>query len=183
MSTRKPSSNSLQHRNCRLVAGLLMMWATSTHAEGPNLGQIASPEEIRRWSLNVFPDGRGLPAGKGNVADGTSVYEQKCQSCHGPKGIGASADELAGTRHKLTDPNPDKAIGNYWPYATTLFDFIRRSMPLDSPGSLTDDQVYSVTAYLLYLNGVVDIQAVMDAQSLPKVAMPNRDGFVRIDAQ
>jgi S-disulfanyl-L-cysteine oxidoreductase SoxD len=151
--------------------------------EGPGLGQAATAPEIAAWNLTVFPDGRGLPDGRGTARDGEAIYAGKCASCHGAKGQGGSAEELAGARHGLTDPHPDKTIGNYWPYATTVFDFVRRSMPLDAPGSLSNDQLYAVTAYLLHLNGLIDEKTEINAASLPQVAMPNRNGFIAIDAQ
>lgn len=147
--------------------------------EGPKLGRPVSPEEIAAQDINVFPDGTGLPPGKGTAREGKALYDAKCASCHGPKGIGGSAGELAGGG-SLTGPHPDRNIGTYWPYATTVFDFIRRSMPLDAPRSLNDDQVYAVTAYLLHINGIIDNRTEMNATSLPRVEMPNRHGFVQI---
>jgi cytochrome c len=152
-------------------------------AEGPKLGQPASPQDIAAWNLTVFPDGKGLPAGKGSAAEGKLVFEQHCAACHGNQGKGGSADELAGAKHGLTDHAPDKTIGNYWPYATTLFDFVRRSMPLNAPGTLSNDQLYAVCAYLLHLNGIVSETAVLDAASLAQIKMPNRDGFIRFDQE
>lgn len=125
-----------------------------------------------------MPDGRGLPPGEGDARQGKVVYQACCQSCHGPNGQGGSADRLAFAQMGLTDEWPEKTIGNYWPYATTLFDFNRRAMPMDNPGSLSNDEVYAVTAYLLYLNGIIAETAVMNAQTLAKVRMPNRDGFI-----
>ncbi len=147
---------------------------------GPKLGQHASAEQIDRWRISVMPDGTGLPAGQGNAIQGKNVYSAKCQSCHGPKGEGGSADQLAFARMQLTDEWPEKTIGTYWPYATTLFDFNRRSMPMQAPGSMVDDEVYAVTAYLLFLNGIIGEQDILDAQSLPKIHMPNRDGFIDV---
>jgi mono/diheme cytochrome c family protein len=147
--------------------------------EGPRLGRPASPEEIRAADINVFPDGGGLPPGKGTALEGKPIYEARCAACHGPKGTGGSAGELAGGA-SLTGPHPDKTIGTYWPYATTIFDFVRRSMPLDAPRSLADEQVYAVTAYLLHINGIIGEQAEMNAKSLSEVKMPNREGFVRV---
>jgi S-disulfanyl-L-cysteine oxidoreductase SoxD len=144
----------------------------------PNLGKPAAPALLKNWNLDVFPDGTGLPAGSGTVAQGKKVYQQYCQSCHGVDGIGDSAEELAGAQHGLTDNPPDKTIGTYWQYSTTLFDFTRRAMPLNAPGVLNNEQVYSVTAYLLYLNHLIKEAEVMNAQTLPKVKMPNRDGFI-----
>lgn len=151
--------------------------------EGPGLGTAASPQAIAAWSMTVFPDGRGLPEGRGTAVDGKPVYEKYCASCHGTKAEGGSAEELAGARHGLTDASPDKTIGTYWPYATTLFDFVRRSMPMEAPGSLSNDQLYAVCAYLLYLNGIVHETFELNASTLPRVNMPNREGFVRVDAR
>lgn len=149
--------------------------------EGPDLGTEASPGQIAAWDMDVFPDGEGLPSGNGTAAQGKAVYDSACARCHGPNGAGGSAEELAGGTHALTDPQPDKTIGTYWPYATTIFDFVRRSMPLDAPGSLTNDQVYAATAYLLHLNGIIGEHMEINATTLPQVKMPNRDGFVWID--
>ncbi len=150
---------------------------------GPNLGRPAPRSMVNAWNLDVFPDGRGLPAGQGDAVEGKSVYQRFCQSCHGEEGRGGSAEELAGAAHGLTDDPPDKTIGTYWPYATTLFDFTRRSMPLNAPGTLDNDQLYAVTAYLLYLNGIIEQRTVMNASSLPTVKMPNRGGFIDVYRQ
>lgn len=144
----------------------------------PQLGKPAPEALIAQWNRDVFPDGAGLPSGQGDAKAGKAVYQQFCQSCHGVDGTGASADELAGAKHGLTDNPPDKTIGSYWPYATTVFDFTRRSMPLNAPGSLNTNQLYAVTAYLLYLNGLIKDTEIMNAKTLPLVKMPNRDGFV-----
>jgi len=162
-----------------IALGVATEWAYG-RAEGPQLGRTLSPQEIDSIGINVFPDGSGLPPGGGTAAQGQAVYEGKCASCHGPKGLGGSAEELAGGQHSLTSDAPDKTVGIYWPYATTIFDFVRRSMPLDAPRSLSDDEVYAVTAYLLFLNGIIDRDREMNAQSLPKLEMPNRHGFISI---
>ena len=153
--------------------------AAETQA-GPGLGTPASDAEVAAWDISVMPDGSGLPAGSGSAVEGKKVYEKKCLSCHGPRGEGASADQLAFAQMGLTDEWPEKTIGNYWPYATTLFDFNRRSMPMQAPGSLSDAENYAVTAYLLYLNGIIGEHEVLDAKSLAKVRMPNRDGFINV---
>lgn len=165
-----------------IFAAALAAGQAEAGAEGPKLGRPATAQDIAAWSMTVFPDGKGLPEGRGTVAEGKAVYQQHCASCHGAGGTGGSAGELAGAKHGLTGASPDKTIGSYWPYATTLFDFVRRSMPLNAPGSLSNGQVYAVSAYLLHINGVVAETATMDKDSLPQVKMPNRDGFIAVDA-
>lgn len=144
----------------------------------PGLGVQVPPAMLKQWNRDVFPDGSGLPLGRGTAREGEAIYRARCIGCHGPEGRGGSAEELAGAEHSLTDDPPDKTIGTYWPYATTIFDFTRRSMPLPNPGSLTDDQVYAVTAYLLFLNRIIGPDDEMNARSLPAVVMPNRNGFI-----
>jgi cytochrome c len=146
--------------------------------ETPKLGKQVSKAWVEQWNYDIFSDGEGLPAGKGTAIYGKKVYQKYCLSCHGVEGTGDSADELAGAKHGLTDNPPDKTVGTYWPYAPTIFDFTRRSMPLNNPGSLNNSQLYAVTAYLLYLNDIIGEKEIMDAQTLPKVNMPNRDGFI-----
>lgn len=145
---------------------------------GPGLGQPAPRALIEAWDIDVMPDGTGLPPGRGGVHDGERLYRAHCMACHGEGGLGDSGDQLAGAKMTLTDEWPEKTIGTYWPYATTLFDFIRRAKPMAAPGSLGNDEVYALTAYLLYLNGIVGAGTVLDAGSLPRVAMPNRAGFI-----
>jgi S-disulfanyl-L-cysteine oxidoreductase SoxD len=146
--------------------------------KSPHLGRLATAQEIAAADISIPPDGSGLPAGGGDVRQGAAVYAGKCVSCHGEKGVGKPADALAGGIGSLATPTPQRTVGSYWPYATTLFDYVRRAMPIQSPKSLTNDEVYAVTAYLLNLNGIVAENAVMNAQSLPQVKMPNRDGFI-----
>ena len=150
------------------------------HLIGPDLGELATAEEVAALSLNVFPDGTGLPDGEGNVHDGRDLYQAKCLSCHGPNGQGGSADPLAGAVMGLTDEWPEKTIGNYWPHSTTLFDFIRRSMPMEAPGSLRANEIYSLVVYLLYLNGIVSENHTIDQESLPQIKMPNAEGFINL---
>ena len=162
---------------------LIAVGINSAFAEhqGPGLAQAASKEDVAAWNLNVFPDGEGLPQGEGNVAEGETVYKTKCLVCHGENGLGtAVGDQLAGAQMGLTSDYPEKTIGTYWPYATTIFDVVRRSMPMTAPGSLTNNEVYSVTAYLLYLNNIINEDDVMNAETLPKVQMPNKDGFINV---
>lgn len=152
-------------------------------SQAPHLGTPMSPDDVAKWNLTIFPDGRGLPAGRGTAKEGRAIYEQQCASCHGDKGQGAIAEELVGEPHPPTADNPSKAIGSYWPYATTIFDFIRRSMPPAVPGSLSSDDLYAVTAYLLAANGIISDNDEMDARTLPGIKMPNRDGFDWIDVK
>jgi cytochrome c len=139
--------------------------------------------EVAIWNRTIFPDGRGLPAGHGTAQEGRTIYAERCAMCHGEHGEGATAEELVGEPQPPTPENPSKAIGSYWPFATTVFDFVRRSMPPAAPGSLSDDQVYAVTAYLLAVNKIIGEADELNAQTLPKVKMPNRDGFIWIDVQ
>jgi mono/diheme cytochrome c family protein len=149
----------------------------------PRLGTALGADAASRLPVTIFPDGRGLPPGRGTATDGAAIYDAKCSNCHGPEGRGETADELAADAEPLSDPDAPQTIGSYWPYATTLFDYVRRAMPMDKPGSLTDDEVYALSAYLLALNGVVPKDATMDAAEIAKVRMPNRDGFEAIDAK
>src|SRR6266571_8465285 len=150
----------------------------SATGKPPALGAAMSAEEIARWDISIPPSGAGLPKGGGSARQGLQVYEQKCMSCHGAKGVGKPADVLVGGVGSLASRAPQRTVGSYWPYATTLFDYVRRAMPITNPLSLSDDEVYAVSAYVLFLNGIVGEDAVMNAQTLPQVKMPNRDGFV-----
>ena len=142
------------------------------------LGRPPTAEELKTIDIDVLPDGHGLPAGSGTAAAGKQVYVTKCATCHGPTGTEGPQDILVGGRGSLATARPLKTIGSYWPYATTVWDYVRRAMPFDHPGTLSADDVYAVTAYVLFLNGIVGEQDVLDAQSLPKIQMPNRNGFV-----
>jgi len=165
------------------VLFISILTGINTFAEvqiGPKLGRAATAEEIEQWDIGVMPDGEGLPQGQGTVIEGKIVYEQQCLVCHGQGGLGDSADQLAGAEMGLTSEYPEQTIGTYWPYATTLFDMIRRSMPMTNPGALSNDQAYAVTAYLLYLNNIIEQMDVINAKTLPQVKMPNRDGFINV---
>jgi cytochrome c len=141
------------------------------------IGRAATPAEIAGWDIDIRADGRGLPAGHGSVSEGEKIFAESCAACHGQNGEGKPADQLVGGFGTLTTSKPVRTVGSYWPYATTLFDFVRRAMPFNAPQTLTADQVYAVSAYVLYLNKIVAADAVLDAASLPKIAMPNRNGF------
>jgi S-disulfanyl-L-cysteine oxidoreductase SoxD len=162
-----------------VAASIPLLLATAVRADGPDLGRQASPQEIAAWDISIGPDGAGLPPGSGNPRQGERVYAAKCVGCHGEKGSGKPNDQLVGGIGSLAGDQPAvKTVGSFWPYATTLFDYMRRAMPLNAPKSLSDDEVYAVAAYILRLNGIIGDSEVMDARSLPLVKMPNRDGFV-----
>jgi cytochrome c len=143
-----------------------------------DFGRPATPDEIAVWDIDVRPDGKGLPPGSGTAAHGKQVFADKCAACHGDNGVGGIKDRLAGGRGTLTSDTPVKTVGSYWPYATTLFDYIHRAMPYQAPGSLSNDDTYAVAAYILSLNGILPADAKLDRDSLLKIRMPNRDGFV-----
>jgi cytochrome c len=146
-------------------------------------GKPAPAEEVAAWDIDVAPDGAGLPTGTGTVAQGATIYARKCASCHGPTGTEGPFDRLVGREPRQgfpfgRDPDLVRTIGNYWPYATTLYDYVNRAMPLDAPGSLSANEVYSLVAFLLWRNEIVPITARIDAHTLPGVVMPAHDRFV-----
>jgi cytochrome c len=144
-----------------------------------NVGQPADPALIERFDISVLPTGEGLPKGRGTAREGAKVYATHCAACHGDKGQG-SGDfvALVGGKGTLATPKPVLTVGSYWPYSTTLFDYIRRAMPYAAPGSLSADEIYAVSAWVLAENGIIGKDAVMNQQTLPRVTMPNRNGFV-----
>jgi hypothetical protein len=164
------------------VCVAMLTIAQAALAQAPQFGQPIEPADIAAWDISIGPDGVGLPPGRGTAIEGEAVYVAKCQACHGEKGINPSiafAGALVGGIGSLApDKAPIKTVGSYWPYATTLFDYIRRAMPFQEPKSLTADEVYAVSAYILNLNGITGSNDEINAQSLPKVRMPNRDGFI-----
>jgi len=190
------AASTMSTHRLRLVATLgtflAAAGASPVAAQMPTYGVGRAPdaEEVKAWDLTIPPDGRGLPPGNGTAALGKPIFAERCASCHGDKGEDPKYRLLAGRPRPLTaahltesiDPliggQPVLTIGSFWQYATTLWGYIRRSQPYDEPGSLTPDQVYAVTAYLLHLNGIVGEQEVLDARTLPLVKMPNRAGFV-----
>src|SRR5919206_923842 len=149
--------------------------------QASGFGQPATPDLIQRENIDVRPDGQGLPDGSGTPSDGQPIFAQKCAGCHGAGGEGTQSGP------RLVDPTPFKVgvnqptIGNYWPYATTVWDYIHRAMPFDAPGSLSNDEVYALTAYLLAQNGIIGADDRVDAGSLPAVQMPNRASFTAPD--
>jgi len=158
------------------MAALLGL-STSLLAQTYQIGRKTTEAQIAPWVIDAFPSGAGLPAGKGTVGEGRKLYETRCAACHGMKGEGTLADRLVGGMDTLKSGRPVKTVGSYWPYATTLYDYVNRAMPYDSPQSFTPNEVYSVVAYVLHMNGIVGADATLDAATLPKVKMPNSAGF------
>ena len=163
-----------------LVAALCCAGAAALAAQSPTYGVGRPPraDELKSIDIEVLPDGSGLPAGSGSAGAGRIVYKSRCALCHGPTGREGPQDILAGGAGTLATIKPLKTVGSYWPYATTLWDYLNRAMPFDHPSTMTPDQVYAVTAYVLYLNGIVGEHDVLDRTTLPKIVMPNRNGFV-----
>ena len=159
-----------------------VVFATTTilAAQSPTYGVGRPPtrEQIRNLGSAIAPDGGGLPEGSGTVAAGREIFATRCSKCHGDQAEGAVGPTLAGGHGTLATAKPLKTVGSYWPYATTVWDYVNRAMPFDQPGLLKPAEVYAVVAYILNLNGIIANDQAMDAKSLPKVKMPNRDGFV-----
>ena len=171
----------MSSRTVGIAAALIFVASVASAATPapPKLGRPATQDEIAKIDISIPPDGKGLPSGSGSVAQGAMVFAQKCAVCHGANAEGTpSGDRLVGGIGSLNSANPVKTVASYWPYATTVFDYIRRAMPITNPQSLQNDEVYAVTAYILSIDNIVPKDAVLDAGSLPKVQMPNRAGFV-----
>jgi len=150
----------------------------SEDMSGPGLGQPISAADLAPWDISIETDGSGLPAGRGTVSQGESLYNAQCIACHGAEGSGQPHDRLVGGHGTLDQLQQVRTIGSFWPYASTVYDYIRRAMPFNTPQTLNNNEVYSLTAYLLYLNGIIEEDAVMDASSLSDIRMPNEDGFI-----
>jgi S-disulfanyl-L-cysteine oxidoreductase SoxD len=161
-----------------LIAAFLAASSPVRAGEDYGLGRAATPEEIAGWDIDIAANGAGLPAGHGSVQEGARIFADKCAACHGAHGEGKPMDALVGGEGTISSPKPVKTVGSYWPHATTLFDFVRRAMPFNAPQSLSNDEVYAVSAYVLFLNHLVPAEATLDAESLPKVVMPNHGAFV-----
>ncbi len=169
----------------RLAFGIVLLTATASLAQTPsytNVGRAPTKEEIQAWDISVGPDGKGLPPGQGSAKDGAPIFAAKCAVCHGPAGEGAKIGPrlVGGTAdlETLTTLRPVRSIGGYWPYATTVWDFINRAMPRGQSGTLTANEVYALTAFILAKSNIIKEDDVLDAMTLPKVQMPNRNGFV-----
>jgi cytochrome c5 len=162
-----------------LVLLLLLSWTVAAEQAGYyGYGKTATPHEIAGWDIDVRPDGTGLPPGTGSVEDGEWIYEDQCAECHGSFGEGVGRyPAISGGEGTLTDARPHKSVGSFWPYTSTLWDYIHRAMPFMQPESLTDDEVYAVTAYVLYLNDIVSDDFVLTDQNLASTELPNRAGF------
>jgi len=171
-------------RRLRRLAGLCALFAVAgaSSAAGQlptyGVGRAPTAEEVKAWDLTIPPDGHGLPPGRGTASLGKPIYVERCASCHGENGEDPKYSRLVGGHGSLVTAQPVRTIGSFWQYATTLWSYIRRAQPFDEPGSLTPDEVYAVTAYLLHLNGIVKEDDVVDATTLPRIRMPNRNGFV-----
>jgi cytochrome c len=158
--------------------GMAGAWPAVAQLPAYGIGRPPTAAEVQAWDLTIPPDGQGLPPGRGTAAAGKGLFAERCASCHGEQGEDPKYKLLVGGHGTLAMGNPVRTIGSFWQYATTLWGYIRRAQPFDAPGSLTPDQVYAVTAYLLHLNGIIGEQDIMDARTLPLVKMPNRNGFV-----
>ena len=166
------------HKLAAAAAFALIFAGGTAAADGPGLGKRLSAEELAAWDISVLPDGGNLPAGSGTPAEGARVFAQKCVACHGESGRGGISAALVGGAPLTTISAAQKTIANFFPYPTTVFDFIRRAMPWQQPKSLTNDEVYAVTAYIFALNKLIGENETMNAATLPRVRMPNRDGFI-----
>lgn len=165
-------------RNAALLAALLPVAASAGERPRYGIGTVPTKAQIEGWAIAVRPDGQGLPEGSGSVKDGDDVYTTNCSACHGTFGEGAGRYPRIAGEGTLTGARPEQTVQSYWPYATTLFDYINRAMPFPTPHVLTPDQVYAVTAYVLNLNSLVGDDFVANRETLPRVKMPNRDGFI-----
>ena len=164
-----------------LFAAVTLVASAAAAADTPKFGKPISEADAAAWDISIGPDGVGLPAGSGTPQQGATVYAAKCAACHGAKGEGGAGPRLVGGQGTLRAPTPPvQTVGSYWPYATTVFDYVRRTMPWDKPKTLTNDEVYAVTAYILNMNGIVKEGEAMNKDTLPKVRMPNRDGFTEL---
>ncbi len=156
-----------------------VLWADEPAGTPLGVGRAVSAQDVAAENITVLPDGTGLPLGQGTARQGAAIYAAQCAACHGDRGEGrADVPALAGGRGSLASDKPVLTIGSYWPYATTVWDYINRGMPYTNAGTLSADDVYALTAYVLYLNGIVSQRKILDHKTLPGIRMPNRDGFL-----
>jgi mono/diheme cytochrome c family protein len=161
-----------------ILIAVALGWLAPVHAQSPyGIGRPATAAEIAGWNIDIGRDGANLPPGSGTVAHGREVFDQQCVACHGEKGEGGVGDRLVGGQGTIATSKPVKTVGSFWPYAPTLFDYIRRAMPQNAPQSLSNADVYAVSAYILHLNGLLSADATLDARSLSAIKMPNRGMF------
>ena len=183
---RGQTEQSLGAGTCLLSGFFLLLLSSVVTADleplSPNLGRALSAEEITAFDLTILPNGQGLPVGEGSVSTGKAVYLRECMACHGEEGKGGLNNRLAGGVGSIQSASPDVTVGSYWPEATTLFDYIRRAMPYTDSGRLTVDETYAVTAYVLFLSGILESDAALDQENLADVAMPNKAGFYWAEA-
>jgi cytochrome c len=169
---------AMRRLHIAVLAALALACAAPAQAQSPyGIGRVATPVEIAGWNIDIDREGHNLPPGSGTVSHGHEVFDQQCAACHGAKGEGGIGDKLVGGQGTLATPKPVRTVGSYWPYAPTLFDYIRRAMPQNAPQSLSNDDVYAVSAYILNLNGLLPADAALDAKTLPAIKMPNRNMF------
>ena len=183
---RGQTEQSLGAGTCLLSGFFLLLLSSVVTADleplSPNLGRALSAEEIAAFDLTILPNGLGLPVGEGSVSTGKAVYLRECMACHGEEGKGGLNNRLAGGVGSIQSASPDVTVGSYWPEATTLFDYIRRAMPYTDSGRLTVDETYAVTAYVLFLSGILESDAALDQENIADVAMPNKAGFYWAEA-
>ena len=164
-----------------LICFFHLLLPALSFAEKPlGLGKILDKHTLSGWDIDISPTGEGLPFGSGNSVQGAQIYVNKCQACHGENGTGGAANKLSGGTGSLNSSSPLKSIGSFWPYATTVFDYIRRAMPLNAPQSLSSDEVYALTAYVLSINGIIDKSIIISSQNLATIKMPNAKGFTSV---
>ena len=171
----------MQTREFCLFLPIVMALGLSTSAQAQHhysIGRVATPAEVDGWNIDIGRNGENLPAGSGSVSHGHEIFDQQCAACHGAKGEGGVGDRLVGGQGTIATPKPVKTVGSFWPYAPTLFDYIRRAMPQNAPQSLGNDDVYAVSAYILNMNGLLPGDATLDAKTLSAIKMPNRNMFI-----
>src|ERR1700751_5781201 len=162
-----------------MLAVVMLAYAATAQAQSRyGIGRPATPAEIAGWNIDIDRYGHNLPPGSGSVSHGREVFAQQCAACHGTNGEGGIGEQLVGGQGTLAKPTPGKTVGSYWPYAPTLFDYIRRAMPQNAPESLSNDDVYAVSAYILHLNGLLPADSEIDAKTMAAIKMPNRNMFV-----